>query len=117
MGLKEQRLLRRKVRIRARVKGTTLKPRLSVYRSLRYLECQLIDDVAAHTLLTMTDKVKDKKGKKLTPSERAAQLGTKLAEAALAKGIKKVVFDRRGFKYHGRIKALADAARQAGLEF
>ncbi len=117
MGIRENRLLRRRARIQAKIKGTASRPRLSVYRSLRYLECQLIDDTTACTLLALTDRHHGKKKKEFPPCERAKKLGSELAVAAQAKGIKKVVFDRRGFKYHGRIKALAEAARQAGLQF
>ena len=106
-------------RVRRKVTGTTSRPRLCVFRSLNHIRAQLIDDSMGQTLVSMStldSQTRDKadgKGK----SEKAEIVGTLLAERALDKGIKKVVFDRGGYKYHGRIKALAEAARKAGLEF
>lgn len=107
--------VRRHQRVRARVHGTPDRPRLSVRRSLRYLHVQLIDDTAGRTLVAVTDAG----SKKFTgtKTQRAEQLGQALAAAAQAKKITRVVFDRGGSKYHGRIKAVAEAARQAGLTF
>jgi large subunit ribosomal protein L18 len=104
---------------RSRVFGTASRPRLAVYRSLKSLYVQIIDDDASHTLLGMSSlspKLKEQlKGK--SNIEAAKQFGGIVAQAALAQGIKQVVFDRAGRKYHGKIKALADAARAGGLAF
>lgn len=104
----------RKRRIRAKVRGTAERPRLSVYRSLTNLYAQLIDDDAGRTIVA--GSLKDVKAKKLSV-ESAAKLGKVIAEKAKKKQIGKVVFDRNAFAYHGRIKALADAAREGGLQF
>jgi large subunit ribosomal protein L18 len=113
----ERNLIRRRVhaRIREKLAGTTERPRLNVYRSLNHIYAQVIDDSKGVTLAsasTMAAKVK-------TGGNVAAakEVGKQVADLALAKGVKKVVFDRGGYLYHGRIKALADAARGAGLEF
>ena len=105
-------------RLRARVTGTRTRPRLSVYRSLRHLHVQIIDDAKGRTLLalsTLSPELREKLAGK--PLERAAQLGEELARRALAARIKRVVFDRGGHRFHGQVKALADAARAGGLEF
>jgi large subunit ribosomal protein L18 len=102
-------------RIRAKIAGTAERPRLNVYRSLNHIYAQVIDDAQGVTLVsasTMTLKVKS--GGNVAA---AREVGKTVAELAVAKGVKKVVFDRGGYLYHGRIKALADAAREAGLEF
>lgn len=107
---------RRHYRIRRKVIGTPEIPRLSVFRSLRHMYIQLIDDINGKTLLacsTLSKQFKDKKNNK----QLATVLGKIVAEMALGKGIKKVVFDRGGYRYHGRIQALADSARKAGLVF
>ena len=103
----------RQKRVRAKVKGRASRPRLSVFRSSRHLEAQLVDDTAGRTLLGRKD-LKLKKGSK---SERAAEFGKILGKEIISQGYKKVVFDRGGYKYHGRIKALAEALRKEGLEF
>jgi large subunit ribosomal protein L18 len=122
MSPKEKRLarLRRKKRVRKKVFGTPERPRLSVYRSLKHIYAQVIDDTKGITLVAastldpaLREQLKEIKGK----IEAARLVGKLVAERALEKGIKKVVFDRGGFKYHGRVKALADGAREAGLEF
>jgi large subunit ribosomal protein L18 len=105
--------LHRKKRIRAKISGSSAVPRISVFRSDKYIYAQLIDDSKGITLAASTDRDM-KTGTKL---EKATQVGEKLAELAKTKKIKKVVFDRGGFIYQGRIKALADGARKAGLEF
>lgn len=105
--------LRLKRKIRASISGTETRPRLSVFRSNKYFYAQLIDDVNAKTIAAATD-VQTAGGTKM---EGAIEAGKSLATAAKAKGITQVVFDRNGFKYAGRIKAFADAARDAGLEF
>jgi large subunit ribosomal protein L18 len=101
-----------KRKIRSRVSGTEARPRLSVFRSNKYMYAQIINDDTATTVLTANDA--SQKGSKM---DGATFVGTEIARLAKAKGIATVVFDRNGFKYAGRIKALADAARAAGLEF
>jgi large subunit ribosomal protein L18 len=105
-------------RIRKNVKGTPERPRLSVYRSNNHIYAQLIDDRAGHTLLA-ANSLKDlsKKDKKNTKTEQSKKVGQILADAAKKEGIEKVIFDRGGFKYHGRVKALAEGAREKGLKF
>lgn len=109
----QEKRTRRHTRIRARVSGTAERPRLSVFRSNRFISAQLIDDVAQVTIAAATDQ-KDAKG---TKTERATRVGALIAQAAQAKGIKTVVFDRGGFRYTGRVKAVADSARESGLAF
>ena len=102
-------------RIRAKIQGTAERPRLNVYRSLNHIYAQVIDDTKGATLVSAsTVAVKAKTGGNVMA---AKEVGKLVAERAQEKGIKKVVFDRGGYLYHGRIKALADAAREAGLEF
>lgn len=116
----QRNVIRKRVhaRVRAKVAGTAERPRLNVFRSLNHIYAQVIDDASATTLAsasTITKKGADKKtGGNITA---AAEVGKLIAERAKDKGVTKVVFDRGGYLYHGRIKALADAARQAGLEF
>jgi len=116
---KKKRYIRRVFRVRKKIFGTPERPRLAVYRSLRHIYAFLIDDVSGKTLTsvsTLTPEIREQiKGLKKT--EQAAVVGKKIAEKAKALGIERVVFDRRGFKYHGRIKSLADAAREGGLKF
>jgi large subunit ribosomal protein L18 len=111
--------LRRHARVRAKLKGSQGSPRLCVFRSLNHIYAQVIDDDKGHTLVTASTLDGDVKanlnGK--AKSARAALVGTLVAKRALDKGIKQVVFDRGGYKYHGRVKALAEAAREAGLKF
>ncbi|MCB9420785.1 MAG: 50S ribosomal protein L18 [Ardenticatenaceae bacterium] len=110
---------RRHRRIRMKISGTNEVPRLNVFRSVEHIYAQVIDDVAGHTLVSAStlDKklVSDLDGK--NKKEQATVVGKAVAERALAAGIKQVVFDRGGYLYHGRIKALADGAREGGLEF
>lgn len=119
--IKEKRFkrIRRHLRVRKKVFGTAQKPRLSVYRSLKHIYGQLIDDTRGVTLLAVSSLTKDLreqlKGKKKT--EQAMIVGEYLGKKALEKGITQVVFDRGGFLYHGRVKAFADGARKAGLKF
>jgi large subunit ribosomal protein L18 len=103
---------RLKRKIRAKISGTEVRPRLSVFRSNTGIYAQLIDDVRAVTIASANDM-----GKKGSKMEGAVAVGKDIASAAKAKGVSTVVFDRGGFKYAGRIKALADAAREAGLNF
>ena len=106
-------------RIRSRLSGTADRPRLAVFRSNDHMYAQIIDDTVGNTLVAASTLEKDVKSelKKTNDVEAAAYLGTVIAKKALDKGIKEVVFDRGGFIYQGKIKALADAAREAGLEF
>jgi large subunit ribosomal protein L18 len=111
---------RRKKRVRRRLQGTSERPRLSVFRSAKHIYAQVIDDSTAKTLLAVSSLSKEVKPQlqgKGGNKEGAAIIGGSIAKRALEQGIKKVVFDRSGFLYHGRIKALAEAARQNGLEF
>ncbi len=112
--------IKRKMRVRKRVRGTADMPRLSVFRSSRHIYAQLIDDDAAVTLATVSSLSKDLASaieNKGGNRRGAAVVGEHIARKAQEKGIKKVVFDRNGFLYHGRVKSLADAARESGLEF
>jgi large subunit ribosomal protein L18 len=101
-------------RVRVNVNGTAARPRLAVFRSLNHLYAQVIDDSAAKTVAAASTVALKAKGNGMA---EAAQVGKQIADKAKAAGVKQVVFDRGGFLYHGRIKALADAAREAGLEF
>jgi len=105
---------RRVKRVRAKISGTATRPRLAVYRSLTNFSAQLIDDQKGHTIASIDQKKLGKKGK---PLELAAELGKAMAEEAKKAGINSIVFDRRHYKYHGRVKAFADAAREGGLQF
>jgi large subunit ribosomal protein L18 len=100
-------------RIREKLSGTTERPRLNVYRSLNHIYAQVIDDQKGETIVSAST-IKSKTGGNVAA---AKEIGKEVAEKAVAKGVKRVVFDRGGYLYHGRIKALADAAREAGLEF
>jgi len=102
-------------RIRHRVKGTPERPRLAVFRSVKHIYAQVIDDLKGHTLVAASSA--EESGKNGGNVAGAKEIGKLVADRAKDKGIKAVVFDRGGYHYHGRVKALADAARQAGLEF
>jgi len=109
---------RRKGRTRFRIlKNAGGRPRLSVFRSGRHIYAQVIDDRAGATVVAASSNEKEARSAKTWNVEAAVSVGKKIAERALARGIKQVVFDRGGYIYHGRIKALADAAREGGLEF
>lgn len=113
--MKKTREQRRKVRVRSKIQGTKNIPRLSIFRSNSYIYAQLIDDEKKETILGISEQHLEKKiGSKLT---RSKQLGLLLSKKAIEKKIKKVVFDRGSYIYHGRVKALAQAAREGGLEF
>jgi len=112
---KNQRRLRRAHRTRSKIRGNSAQPRVSVFRSLRHLSVQVIDDAQQKTLASSSDMAVEAKGKK--PLEVAALIGADVAEKAIAAGVKKVVFDRGSYKYHGRVKAIAEAMREGGLEF
>jgi large subunit ribosomal protein L18 len=102
-------------RIRRKLRGNTERPRLAIYRSLNHIYAQVIDDVQGQTLASASTTEKDLRGSSGGNVEAARRVGKTIAERALAKGIESVVFDRGGYLYHGRIKALTDAAREAGL--
>jgi large subunit ribosomal protein L18 len=109
---------RRKKRTRYKIAQTAAgRPRLSVFRSGKHIYAQIIDDRAARTIVVASTNEKEGKPAKTYNVEAAAAVGKKIAERALAKGLKAVVFDRGGYIYHGRVKALAEAAREGGLEF
>jgi large subunit ribosomal protein L18 len=114
---KSYRRQRIKMRIRKVVAGTADRPRLTVYRSTKEIYVQLIDDNIGKTLLSASSKTKDVAGQKGTKTEKAVLVGKLIAEKALEQNIGLVVFDRNGYLYHGRVKALADAAREGGLKF
>lgn len=105
---------RRSARIRAKIFGTASRPRLSIFRSLQYIYVQLIDDEKRRTIASL-DSRKIKGGK--SNADTARKVGLEIAKIAIAKKIKKVVFDRHGYKYHGKVKALAEGAREGGLIF
>ena len=107
--------LRRRRRVRAKVRGTAERPRLAVFRSNNGVQAQLIDDVAGHTLAAVNWTEKDLR--ELGRMEQAGRAGAVLAERAKSAGVETVVFDRGGYRFHGRVKALADGAREAGLKF
>jgi large subunit ribosomal protein L18 len=110
---REQYRTRRHLRVRKKVTGTAERPRLVVFRSLKHIMAQLVDDVAGRTLVTVgsTDLLSGKK------TDKSTEVGKRIAARAKDAGITKVVFDRAGYKYHGRVKAVADGAREGGLEF
>jgi large subunit ribosomal protein L18 len=108
---------RRKGRTRYRIAQTAERPRLSIFRSGKHMYAQVIDDRAGATLAAASSNEKEGKAPKTWNMEAAKSVGQKIAERAVAKGVKQVVFDRGGYIYHGRVKALADAAREGGLEF
>lgn len=117
-NIKHYHLLKQKrhQRVRSKIKGTKSSPRLSVFRSHTHIYAQIIDDDLGQTLVSASD-LELKKNKKLTKTEQAQETGKLIAQKAQEQGIKKVVFDRGGNQYHGRLKALAEAARAAGLQF
>ncbi len=117
--LKNVRHARRDRRVRKNISGTPVRPRLTVFRSLNHIYAQIIDDVAATTLVSASTIDKDvrEKAAGMTKTEESRLVGTLLAERAKAANVTKVAFDRNGFLFHGRVKALADSAREAGLDF
>ena len=117
--LKHAQRVRRHQRLRNRIHGTAERPRLSVYRSVKHVYAQIVNDDEGRTLLTVSSISKDLRPTLKTGGDvkAAAAVGTKLAQAAVAAGIKKVAFDRGFGRFHGRIKALAEAARKGGLQF
>src|SRR5690242_66376 len=115
--LKLTRRSQRKLRTSGSVRGTTERARLSVFRSVKNISVQVIDDTTGKTLASASSVQKDLKLKHGGNVKSAAEIGKAIAAKAIAKGITQVSFDRNGYKYHGRVKALADAAREAGLKF
>jgi len=113
---KEKRRKKIKLRIRKRVSGTAERPRFAVYRSNKQIYAQLIDDIAGVTVASASS-LKEKKAQSVNKVEQAKMIGGIIADKAKASGIENVVFDRNGYLFHGRVKALADAAREAGLKF
>jgi large subunit ribosomal protein L18 len=109
--------IRRHTRIRKSVQGTPERPRLAVFRSNQHIYAQVIDDAKGHTVAAASDAEAGVRGSEGTKSERAKQVGTLLAQRAREAGVTDVVFDRGGFRFQGRVKALADAAREEGLVF
>jgi large subunit ribosomal protein L18 len=103
---------RRHVRVRNHLAGTGERPRLVVYRSLKHIVAQIVDDDKRHTLLAISDQ-----GIEGNKTQRATEVGKRIAARAKESGVSKIVFDRAGYRYHGRVKALADGAREGGLEF
>ena len=120
ISLRQRNAIRQRVhaRVRAKMTGSAERPRLNVYRSLNHIYTQIIDDATGTTLASASTVVKKGEDRRVGGNIAAAQeIGKLIAERAQAAGVKKVVFDRGGYLYHGRVKALADAARAAGLEF
>jgi large subunit ribosomal protein L18 len=115
VATKPKKRLRRRRRVRAKVRGSAERPRLSVFRSNRGVNVQVIDDVAGSTLAAVNWTEADVKG--LQSMEQAKRVGELIAERAKAAGVENVVFDRGGYRYHGRVKALAEGAREGGLRF
>lgn len=116
---KARRLKRRCLHIRRSVVGTPERPRLALRRSLKHIQCQVIDDHRGHTLFGLTSTGKEMRGElaDMKGMQVAKEMGKRLAARAVEKGVKKVVFDRAGRKYHGRVKAFCEGAREGGLEF
>jgi large subunit ribosomal protein L18 len=108
---------KRHSRLRLRVAGSPERPRLAVFRSIDQIYAQVIDDSSGHTLASASSLEAGLRGAEGTKTERARQVGALIGQRARAAGIERVVFDRAGFKYHGRIRSLADGARESGLEF
>jgi len=117
MNKKIERRLNIKRRIRKVVNGTAARPRMSVFRSNKQIYVQLIDDEAGKTLISANSRENGIEDEKITKIEKAAKVGNLVAEKAKAAGIETVVFDRNGYLYHGRVKSLADGARNGGLKF
>ncbi|MBK50164.1 MAG: 50S ribosomal protein L18 [SAR202 cluster bacterium] len=114
---KRKQLASRHMRVRKKVSGSKNRPRLAVFRSSKHIYAQIIDDTASSTIASASSLDADGKSNGETKIESARIIGDLIANRAISKGIKSVVFDRGGFKYHGRVKSLADAARKGGLKF
>ena len=119
LNIRQKARLKRKKRIRKTIAGTSLRPRISVFRSAKHIYAQVIDDTAGKTLAAASSLEESVKGQPKFDDKVAAAkyVGKLLAERAIDRGIQKIVFDRNGFLYHGRIKALSEGAREAGLDF
>lgn len=119
LNLKKEARLKRKKRIRKKILGTPERPRLTVFRSARHIYAQVIDDTSGRTLAAACslEKAEQERSESGRKSEVANRIGKLVAERAVAKGVKQVVFDRNGFLYHGRVKAVSEGARAGGLEF
>ncbi len=120
MAKTSKKILRRnkiRRRIRGKIRGSTERPRLSVYRSNKQIYAQIIDDETGQTIVSCSSRIKDVNSQPLSKSEKSNAVGKALAEKAKEKGIETVIFDRGGYKYHGRVKALAEGAREGGLKF
>ncbi len=116
MGTRTDARIRRHLRVRKSVKGTAARPRMAVYRSNKYIYVQLVDDVDGRTMASASSQEKDLRSESLN-EETAAKVGQIIGARAKEAGVKEVVFDRGGYQYHGKVKALAEAARKSGLEF
>jgi len=118
LSRREKRIIRQK-RVRVKVRGSAAQPRLCVFRGLKHISVQVIDDLAGHTLLAASTLSPELKGKlkKTSDKEAAKEVGKLIGQKCKDKGIAKVVFDRNGFLFHGRVKAVAEGAREAGLKF
>ena len=114
---KEERRQNIKKRIRRKISGTAARPRMSVFRSNKQIYVQIIDDEVGKTIVSASSRENGIENEKITKVEQAAKVGALIAERAKAAGIETVVFDRNGYLYHGRVKSLADAARNGGLKF
>lgn len=112
---KKENRMKRHRSVRAKIRGTQDRPRLSVYRSNKYIVLQLVNDESGRTIMSTSDR--SLKKTKTTKSETAFLLGKKIAEQAFSKNITRIVFDRGGYRYHGRVKKVADGAREGGLSF
>ncbi len=110
---KQEIFARRKARIRAKLSGTSERPRLTIFKSHKYIYAQVIDDTKGHTIVSADSR----KAQGKTPVERASHVGVEIAKKAIAAKVTKVVYDRNGYLYAGKIKTVADAARKGGLEF
>jgi large subunit ribosomal protein L18 len=110
---------RRKLRIRRKINGTAEQPRLTVFRSAKHIYAQVVDDIAGSTIAHASTLSRDVRGaiEEANKTDAAKKVGVAIAKQLLAKGIERIVFDRNGYLYHGRVAALADAAREAGLKF
>ncbi len=108
--------IRRANRVRAKIRGTAARPRLSIFRSNKYIYLQLIDDVSGRTMLSVSSFGLKNRGKGMKKYDQSKELGGLLAEKAKAAGLKSAVLDRGGYRYHGRVKAVADAVREGGLK-
>jgi len=117
--IKLEKRLRRKARIRKKISGTELKPRLSVFRSLKHIYVQAIDDVSGKTIVAASTLDKEIKGKLKNSGnkEAAAEVGKLMGQRLLERGLNQIVFDRSGYKYHGRVKAVAEGLRSMGIKF